>query len=205
MPRPAWRPDEGPPDVDPVRVAAVADAYRLPATGLVAALRRWLLAYKRWWDTDEERRQARRLLKEAAAWAEERGDAAGAAELRARLHRGTALAWRLEQRAARQPCPELREQVLARAAEARRRPPAEATEPSLTLALALLWLEHRDVLPSPGSGDVPNEFILFVDECAAALGLQASDVETRARWRRQWQRERAQIVKGLSGSRPVRP
>jgi hypothetical protein len=197
VPLPAWRPDEEPPDVDPDRVAAVAAGHGFPPAALLVVLRRWLLV---WWAA-EGRRRARERSDKDAAWAEARGDAAGAEEARARRHRGTARAWRLERHAARQPTPELEAQARERAAGRLPDPP----EPSLTTALAVLWLECRGVLPAPGSGTKANPFVRFVDECAVAVGLHAPDVETRARWRRRWQREHARIMQGLSGGRPVRP
>jgi hypothetical protein len=205
--RPSWRPGEEPAAVDPVRVAHVAAEFGFPADKLVDALNYWLETWTYWRRTTTRRQQARDRWNKKARRAEERGDTAGAEEARARLHRGTALAARLDRLASKQPCPALAEQMWARADAVRRRPPLEATEPELTRCLATLWLEYRRELPSPGSGEGANEFVQFVTACAAALRVHAppeEDAAGPARWRDRWRRDRARIVEWLKKGRAIR-
>ena len=131
-----------------------------------------------------------------------------AEDARAGLHRATALAARLDRLAPEQPCPQLVEQIQARADEARRRPPVEATEPELTQHLAMFWLEHRDELPSPGSGELPpNEFVRFVTDCATALGIHPPPEEyalAPPRWHERYRRWRKRTMERLGKLRARR-
>ena len=114
---------------------------------------------------------------------------------------------RLDRLTRSQPCRELVEQVQAREDAARHRPPPEATEPELTRHLEIFWLEHRDELPSYGSGEGSNEFIRFVADCATALGIHAPPEEHAAgppRWRDRGRRGRKRMMAQLDKPRADR-
>jgi hypothetical protein len=182
--------------VDRARVAAVAREYGLPEAELVEALDLWLGRWAYWRRTQGERQKARDVLNKKAARARARGDEAAAQAATAHLHRGTARAARLRRMADALPAGEIADQVRARAEQALRRPPPEATEPELTRALAVFWLMRKGELPSPGGGagkTPPNEFIRFAAACAEAVGLRVTEAVLRDRYQRSRKRVMAKL------------
>jgi hypothetical protein len=79
--------------------------------------------------------------------------------------------------------------------------PLSWQEPELTSELALFWLLYKGEMPSPGSGELPeNAFIQFVTDCAVALELHPEPEDWKqnpALWRDRYRRWRAKKVKAI--------